>query len=197
MDFGAKFTKTNLLFLRLLSFIYLFAFASLYDQIELLYSKGGLLPIESFMVQVRKQFSSLGQFPTIFLHTDWIAAELTTYFPELMQKFDGPTFIIYVVCSIGVLLAALNIVSNRFLSMASLFVLWFCYLSFLNAGQVFFGFQWDVLLLETGFIAIFMVPKYKGAIGKSEWTSDALSFFSRELQKFLFFRLIHGSGVGK
>src|SRR5262249_24299781 len=32
------------------------------------------------------------------------------------------------------------------------------YLSLFYAGQVFLGFQWDILLLETGFIAIFLAP---------------------------------------
>jgi lipase maturation factor 1 len=39
-----------------------------------------------------------------------------------------------------------------------LIVLWLDYLSLFYAGQVFLGFQWDILLLETGFIAIFLGP---------------------------------------
>jgi hypothetical protein len=40
----------------------------------------------------------------------------------------------------------------------SLFALFILYLSLTIAGQVFFNFQWDVLLLETGFLAIFFAP---------------------------------------
>jgi hypothetical protein len=36
-----------------------------------------------------------------------------------------------------------------------LFLLWFLYLSFLNVDQVSLAFQWDTLLLEVGFLAIF------------------------------------------
>jgi hypothetical protein len=36
-----------------------------------------------------------------------------------------------------------------------LFLLWAFYLSLVNAGQEFFAFQWDSLLLEAGFLAIF------------------------------------------
>src|SRR4029077_3567772 len=39
-----------------------------------------------------------------------------------------------------------------------LVVLFVFYLSLTIAGQVFFNFQWDVLLLETGFLAIFFAP---------------------------------------
>ena len=41
------------------------------------------------------------------------------------------------------------------LCLAVLFVL---YLSLTIAGQTFFSFQWDILLLETGFLAIFLAP---------------------------------------
>jgi hypothetical protein len=34
-------------------------------------------------------------------------------------------------------------------------ILWALYLSFVNVGQTFYGFIWETLLLETGFIAIF------------------------------------------
>ncbi|MEI8151749.1 MAG: hypothetical protein WCG92_09135, partial [Hyphomicrobiales bacterium] len=38
------------------------------------------------------------------------------------------------------------------------FLLWFLYLSLCNVGNIFLGFQWDALLLETGFLAILMSP---------------------------------------
>lgn len=34
--------------------------------------------------------------------------------------------------------------------------LWLLYLSFVNAGQTFFGFVWETLLVEAGFLAIFL-----------------------------------------
>src|SRR5947209_274284 len=35
---------------------------------------------------------------------------------------------------------------------------WLLYLSLVVAGQEFLSFQWDILLLETGFLAIFFAP---------------------------------------
>src|SRR4029434_6112923 len=39
-----------------------------------------------------------------------------------------------------------------------LFVLWALYLSFVNTGQLFYGYGWETMLLETGFLAIFLPP---------------------------------------
>ena len=72
MEFGLKFTKTNILILRGLALIYLFAFCSVFDQIELLYAKGGLLPVEKYLDTIKGRFSSFSAFPTIFAYTNQI-----------------------------------------------------------------------------------------------------------------------------
>ncbi len=38
------------------------------------------------------------------------------------------------------------------------FVLWALYLSIVNVGQTFYGFGWESILLEAGFLAIFLGP---------------------------------------
>jgi hypothetical protein len=43
-------------------------------------------------------------------------------------------------------------------SMLVWFVLWALYLSIVNVGQTFYGFGWESLLLEAGFLAIFLGP---------------------------------------
>ena len=35
---------------------------------------------------------------------------------------------------------------------------WVDYLSLIVAGQIFYQFQWDILLLEAGFLGIFLSP---------------------------------------
>ena len=42
------------------------------------------------------------------------------------------------------------------LTMLAWFVLWALYLSIVNVGQTFYGFGWETLLLEAGFLAIFL-----------------------------------------
>ncbi len=44
------------------------------------------------------------------------------------------------------------------------FLLWLFYLSLTVAGQEFLGFQWDNLLLEAGFLLIFLFPILFGSI---------------------------------
>src|SRR6185295_6806142 len=39
-------------------------------------------------------------------------------------------------------------------------LLWICYLSVTQVGNIFLNFQWDALLLETGLLAIFVTPLY-------------------------------------
>jgi len=39
-----------------------------------------------------------------------------------------------------------------------LFVLWLLYMSFVHVGQIFYGYGWEILLLEAGFLAIFLAP---------------------------------------
>jgi hypothetical protein len=59
-------------------------------------------------------------------------------------------------CGGGVLAAALLFMGVC--PAACLFFLWADYLSIIGAGQVFYDFQWDALLLETTFLAIFLAP---------------------------------------
>ena len=46
-----------------------------------------------------------------------------------------------------------------FVPMACLAFLWLDYLSLTVAGQLFYQFQWDILLLEAGFLGIFLAPR--------------------------------------
>jgi lipase maturation factor 1 len=87
------------------------------------------------------------------------------------------------------------------LSLAVLFVF---YLSLTIAGQVFFSFQWDVLLLETGFLSIFIAPWQLWPRDLLWWarstTPSTVSPMSRAglfLLKFLLFKLMLMSGLVK
>jgi hypothetical protein len=44
------------------------------------------------------------------------------------------------------------------LSAAAWVALWGLYLSVVNVGQTFYGFGWETLLLEAGFLAVFLGP---------------------------------------
>jgi hypothetical protein len=65
-------------------------------------------------------------------------------------------------------------------------VLWALYLSIVNVGQTFYSFGWETLLLEAGFLAIFLGPA---------WTFTPLALVY--LVRWLVFRLEFGAGLIK
>jgi hypothetical protein len=65
-------------------------------------------------------------------------------------------------------------------------VLWVLYLSIVNVGQTFYSFGWETLLLEAGFLAIFLGPA---------WTFTPLPLVY--LIRWLVFRLEFGAGLIK
>jgi hypothetical protein len=71
-------------------------------------------------------------------------------------------------------------------------ILWALYLSIVSVGQVFFGYQWDALLLEAGFLAIFLAPP---ALRLRPGQEPA--WIVPWLLRFLLFRLTFASGVVK
>ena len=71
---------------------------------------------------------------------------------------------------------------------------WLCWLSFVNVGQDFLSFQWDTLLLETGFLVIFL--EKPGLLPRHPAT-DAPPALLRLAIWFLIFRLMLSSGLVK
>ncbi|MEQ1947959.1 MAG: lipase maturation factor family protein [Bryobacteraceae bacterium] len=138
-----RFAATQWLFIRALALIYFFAFWPLTKQIEGLIGSQGILPLIEFFSSVTKQSDGAIRYlavPSIF----WLSAADGT--------MTGMAWF-------GVILSGLlfitGYVRGRFerVLLAMLFVL---YLSFSAAGQDFLSFQWDSLLLEAGFLAIFI-----------------------------------------
>ena len=75
-----------------------------------------------------------------------------------------------------------------------LFLLWLIYLSLASVCSVFLSFQWDALLLETGFLAIFFAPLqfFPGWLKSPEPSRVVLW-----LLRWLLFRLMFESGMVK
>ena len=72
------------------------------------------------------------------------------------------------------------------LSMAVWLAMWALYLSVVNVGQTFYGFGWETLLLEAGFLAVFLGP--------ASTTAPALVLW---LFRWLLFRVEFGAGLIK
>src|SRR5438105_12065086 len=95
---------------------------------------------------------------------------LNQFLPAVYERF-GPTAysLLFTLCWVdssngflhflsggGVVLSLLLILGIA--PALSLVVLFVFYLSLTIAGQTFLSFQWDILLLETGFLSIFFAP---------------------------------------
>jgi lipase maturation factor 1 len=161
-----QFAKVEWLFLRLLAAIYLIAFSSLAVQIAGLIGVHGILPLGGYLAAVSKTLGMRGywEMPTIF----WLA--------------HGNWFL-KAACVAGAAIAILLLtgILKGFWERLLLAGLYLLYLSLDIAGQDFLSFQWDSLLLETGFLAIFL--------GNSK--------FIILLFRWLLFRLMFLSGVVK
>ncbi len=126
-------------FLRSLGGVYLIAFLSLWMQVDGLIGEHGILPVAEFLPAARAHLG--GNAPFVLPTLCWLNAS---------DAF------LHFLCGAGAVLSVLLIAG--FLPVVSLVLLFVFYLSLTIAGQTFLSFQWDILLLETGFLAIFFAP---------------------------------------
>ncbi len=171
-----SFAIASWLFLRLLGVAYFVAFLSLALQIPGLIGHQGILPAGEFLSRVQSQIGSPQRY---------------FYFPTLawLNSSDAALRAMGFGGALGALLLIFD-----FAPMLVLAFLWVLYLSITTVGQDFLGFQWDALLLEAGFLAIFLAPWNLLPHPPQESTSPKLP---RLLLWFLLFRLMFSSGVAK
>jgi predicted DCC family thiol-disulfide oxidoreductase YuxK len=162
-------------FLRTLGVIYLIAFVSLWVQVDALIGNDGISPINQFLPAVHQQ----------------LGGRAYSLLPTLCW-FNSSNAFLHFLCAGGVVLSLLLIAG--LVPAVSLIALFVLYLSLTIAGQAFLSFQWDILLLETGFLAIFLAPwQIWPKRGREPPVSRAALF----LLKLLLFKLMVMSGVVK
>ncbi len=129
---------TDWLFLKGLALVYAAAFASLAVQIDGLAGPDGILPVRRMLEQAFADdgYAALWHLPTLF----WL---------------NGSALALQGAAVAGVVLA-LALALGRGPARAILAALFVLYLSLYHAGQIFMSFQWDYLLLESGFLAILL-----------------------------------------
>ena len=167
---------TRFLILRLLGLIYAVAFLAAINQVVPLIGANGLLPVGIFLDRVGL---ALGTPAAGFTHLPsffWFAHSDTTLLSAAWIGF-----------------ALSCIVVAGFANALLLTVLWFLYMSFVHVGQDWYGYGWEIQLLETGFLAIFLCPLL-----------DLRPFPGREppmpvigLFRWLTFRIMLGAGMIK
>jgi len=171
---GASFATGTRLFVGFLAVAHAVAFGSIWVQSTGLIGPSGILPASRFFAAAHEQLGPRA----------WFEA------PSLCWIFGAGRFI-DVLCGLGIGLSLL--VFFGVAPALCLAVLWACYLSLMSAGQIFFDFQWDALLLESTLVAIFLVPWTLGR-ARGPYNPPRLG---RYLIWWLLFRLMFLSGVVK
>ena len=169
------FQLSSWLFLRLLGVVYFFAFLSLATQIVGLAGAHGILPVSQLLATAESH----------------VGRERYWFFPTLAW-LNSSDAALQVMCIGGVLTSLLLIFDIAPILVLSL--LWVLYLSLVTAGQDFMAFQWDSLLLEAGFLAIFLAPGHLWPRPGGRAPSPRIP---RWLLWFLLFRLMFSSGFVK
>lgn len=75
-----------------------------------------------------------------------------------------------------------------------LLALWFLYMSFVHAGQLFYGYGWEILLLETGILAVFLAPLLRGSAFDEKQPPSVIVVW---LLRWCLFRIMLGAGLIK
>ncbi|MFF5701403.1 lipase maturation factor family protein [Streptomyces sp. NPDC012794] len=157
----------RLVFQRGLAVLYLVAFLSSVHQYRALIGERGLLPVPRFLAA------------TTFRRT-----------PSVFHLHYSDRFFAVVAWTGVALSAALAAgAADRvplWAAMAMWAVLWVLYLSIVNVGQTWYAFMWESLLLEAGFLAVFL--------GNERTAPPVLVLF---LLRWLLFRLEFGAGLIK
>jgi hypothetical protein len=163
------------LFLRALGLIFFSAFYSLAFQIRGLIGPNGILPARDYLVQVARVLGSARFWyaPTVF----WWSASDRFLLGVVVAGMVASLLLVLDVCPRGMLAACLV-----------------AFLSFIAAAQDFASYQSDGMLLEAGFISLFLAPRGWWP----RWgSSDPPSRASRYLLVWLMFRIYFESGIAK
>jgi hypothetical protein len=170
----ADYELTRFAVLRLLGFVYFVAFGSLALQVLPLYGEHGLAPIAIDLPSLREQVgaNAYWRFPTLF----WFGASDGA----LLAGAVGGTLLSF---------AVLAGVTNG----GVLLAMWILYGSYVHGTRYFYWYGWEMQLLETGLLAVFMCP----------WRSvrplpaERVPVVTIWLLKWIVFRVMIGSALIK
>lgn len=163
--------------LRGIGLIYAVAFTILVRQGPALIGEHGILPATRFTELLTRQLGSRSaafwELPSLF----WISAS------------DGWLRVaawLGLACGLAMLAGLGNA--------PVLVVAWALYLSFTHVGQIFYGYGWDSLLCEAGFLAVFLAPPWRpGELRLQEPPPRVVIVLFR----WLVFRIMFGAGLIK
>jgi lipase maturation factor 1 len=167
-------------FRRALGLTYLFAFWSMALQIDGLVGQDGILPAAGFLDEIGASADASG-----------IGMDRYRLVPTLVWLAPGDR-ILHLLTLGGMVLSLALILGVA--SAGVLPLLWLAYLSLSSVAGEWMSYQWDALLLETGFLACFMAPwRWRDRLRDTADPAPAI----RWMMWWLLFRLMFGSGLVK
>ena len=173
---GNSYWLTRFVILRLLGFVYAVAFLIAAQQLVPLVGEHGLTPANHFLSLIQAQLGSrtagMLRVPTLF----WFG-------------ISDNALSIFSWIGLGLSLVVLSGYANAIL----LAVLWTIYMSIVHVGQIWYGYGWEIQLLETGFLSIFLCPLLDGR-PFPKCRPPILVFW---LFRWLGFRIMIGAGLIK
>jgi hypothetical protein len=142
---GNSYWLTRFVMLRLLGFVYAVAFLVAAQQLVPLVGEHGLTPANHFLASIQTQFGSrtagMLRVPTFF----WFGIS-----DNSLSIFSWIGFALSLV------------VLGGYANAIILSILWTMYMSIVHIGQIWYGYGWEIQLLETGFLSIFLCPLLDG-----------------------------------
>jgi predicted DCC family thiol-disulfide oxidoreductase YuxK/uncharacterized membrane protein YphA (DoxX/SURF4 family) len=139
-----SYIRMRFVFMRGLALIYLIAFGSFRVQMDGLIGSHGIYSAQSVMAALKEETTrtqiGLERFHLVPTLAWWSASDQALHWQ----------------CGLGAG-CALALLAG-FAPALMLFLLWVLYLSLCTVSGPFLSFQWDTLLLETGFLAVFFAP---------------------------------------
>lgn len=167
---------TRFMILRLLGIVYAVAFYVAIRQIIPLIGSDGLTPVDIYLKHVSSALGSDGsgflRLPSLF----WLSHSNTT---------------LLIVAWIGFLLSL--VVIAGYANALLMIVLWALYMSIVHVGQIWYGYGWEIQLLETGFLGIFLCP----LIDMRPFPKRETPFLIILLFRWLALRIMLGAGLIK
>lgn len=162
--------------LRLLGLVYLVAFWGIVEQGPGLIGSDGLTPATAYLERLEElsdsRVEAFFRLPTLF----WLRST---------DAYLSRVAFVASLLSLAVLLGYANAIL--------LGILWFLHLSFVHVGQDWYAFGWEIQLVETGFLAIFLCPLLDGRPFASRPPPVVVIW----LYRWLIFRIMLGAGLIK
>jgi len=167
-----SYSLTRWLILRFLGFVYVFAFLGLIFQGPALLGSHGLTPVATYVDLLKGDGATFWDVPSLFM---WGASDTS------LQLWAYVGLALAIACMLG------------YANMVSLVVLWFIYGSFERVGQLWFAFGWEIQILETTLIAVFLAhPWDPRPLAAPPPPTTAIV-----LMRWMVFRIMLGAGLIK